>query len=522
MTTIQLYEEDSEGRRMPLMMEYGLCRFGDIQRVSIQEMPENVPTGQLSRGCEIVMIGDLIDLCKPGDRVQINGVYRPISTFSTNISGTFKTVLIATSVTQLANRLAMSITPKELKAINEISKRPDVFELLSRSLAPSIYGHNLIKKAALLQLFGGVEKIVGNGTKLRGDIHLFLVGDPGTAKSQILRRIMKISPLSFSTTGRGSSGVGLTAAVSIDKDTGEKHLEAGAMVLADKGIICVDEFDKMNHLDRVSMHEVMEQQTVTIAKAGIHVSLNARCSVLAAANPLFGEFIDGRSIQQNIGLPDSLLSRFDLIFVVRDKNDPIEDRRIAQKVTNNHRIVGENVFKEIFCRDNEGILEQEISRQDEDLEVYEKFDAFRQSSREEDLVSVRFLQKYISQAKLNVTPELTDETVEYLNRKWTEFRQKDLDFENVKGHRVIPVTIRTLESMIRLATSHAKVRMSNTVDLQDCYIATQLLEHTLFGEGSSGEVPIMDEEGVKTQNRFSQRLSQQTDSQVDQYLISAY
>ena len=461
----------------PLTLEYGHSKFKDNQTILLQEPPERTPIGQLPRAIEVVLEGDLVDKVKPGDRIQVNGIFKTISTMSTNTNGSVKTVLIGTNVQELNNDVQQNeFTGEDLKRIKELAKQKDVFDVLANSIAPGIYGHQNIKKALVLQLLGGNETNLEDGTHLRGDINILMIGDPSTAKSQFLRYMLNMAPNAINTTGKGSTGVGLTAAVVVDKDIGERHLEAGAMVLGDRGIVCIDEFDKMNEVDRVAIHEVMEQQTVTIAKAGIHVSLNARCSVLAAANPIYGQYLPDVSASRNIGFPDSLLSRFDLCFVVLDEHSSELDRKISERVIDNHMYT---IDATKFGDESEDkVIEPEIKlEENKKTTMYEKKNP---NSRKDNknILTRDFLRKYIHYAKSKINPSLTKEATEYISTSWSKLREMSIEDDNKR--KVIPVTVRTLESLIRLSTAFAKARLSQKVEKKDAEQAFVLLLNTIF------------------------------------------
>ncbi|KAI9819758.1 MAG: MCM DNA helicase complex subunit [Phylliscum demangeonii] len=502
-------QEDDEGN--PLITEYGYCTYRDHQTISIQEMPERAPAGQLPRGVDVLMDDDLVDRVKPGDRIQLVGVYRSLGNRNASSgSATFRSLITANHVLLLSSKSGGgvaqgAISYGDIRNINRVAKRKNVFELLAQSLAPSIYGHEQLKKAVLLMLLGGQEKNLANGTHLRGDINILMVGDPSTAKSQLLRFVLNTAPLAIATTGRGSSGVGLTAAVTSDKETGERRLEAGAMVLADRGVVCIDEFDKMSDIDRVAIHEVMEQQTVTIAKAGIHTSLNARCSVIAAANPIFGQYDPHKDPHRNIALPDSLLSRFDLLFVVTDDMDDVRDRRISEHVLRMHRYRapgtedGAPVREQLHQMLAVGLDDHPPDRHrgpDHDpaaggavTDVYEKYNVMlhggvtvttgRGAGRRVEVLSIPFVKKYLQYAKSRIKPILTQAAADHIVATYSALRNDELEGNQRKTS---PMTARTLETLIRLATAHAKARLSNRVEERDATAAEAILRYALFKE----------------------------------------
>ncbi|KAL5348442.1 MCM DNA helicase complex subunit [Pseudogymnoascus australis] len=490
-------QEDEQGN--PLTTEYGLSTYRDHQTISIQEMPERAPAGQLPRGVDVIIDDDLVDIVKPGDRVQLVGTFRSLGNRNnSHNNANFKTVVLANNIILLSSKsgggiATHTITDTDIRNINKISKKKNLFELLSQSLAPSIYGHDYIKKAILLMLLSGMEKNLENGTHLRGDINILMVGDPSTAKSQLLRFVLNTAPLAIATTGRGSSGVGLTAAVTTDQETGERRLEAGAMVLADRGVVCIDEFDKMSDIDRVAIHEVMEQQTVTIAKAGIHTSLNARCSVLAAANPIYGQYDTHKDPHKNINLPDSLLSRFDLLFIVTDDIEDKRDRLVSEHVLRMHRYRQPGTEEGAPVRESGGqTLGVGIANDASagaPTDVYEKFDVMLHSgvtltrgkgaNKRIEVLSIPFVKKYIQYAKSRIKPQLGQEAMQRIIDVYVSLRNDDMVGNQRKTS---PMTVRTLETLIRLATAHAKARLSPNVEDRDALAAEGILRFALFKE----------------------------------------
>ena len=516
---------------MQLITEYGYCTYRDHQTISIQEMPERAPAGQLPRGVDVIMDDDMVDRVKPGDRIQLVGIFRSLGNRNAGAgSSIFRTLILANNVVLLSSKSGggiaqATITDLDVRNINKLSKRDDIFDLLSDSLAPSIYGHDYIKKAILLMLLGGIEKNLPNGTHLRGDINILMVGDPSTAKSQLLRFVLNTAPLAIATTGRGSSGVGLTAAVTTDKETGERRLEAGAMVLGDRGVVCIDEFDKMSDVDRVAIHEVMEQQTVTIAKAGIHTSLNARCSVIAAANPIFGQYDSNKDPHKNIALPDSLLSRFDLLFIVTDDVEDARDRAISEHVLAMHQYRPPGLEEGLPIRESGGqvlgigLEDTDKQGQNKSTDVYEKYNAILHSgmrasksnaqngqgrrgrkAKEITPVSMAFIKKYIQYSKQRCKPILTKEASDKIVTTYADLRNDEL---NAGKRRTSPMTARTLETLIRLATAHAKARLSGRVEVDDAEAAEVILRFALFKD-----VPVPED-------RRKRRRTDQGDVDMD-------
>ena len=424
--------------------------FINSQELRMQERPEDLPPGQLPRAIDVKLFEDLVDVARPGDRISLTGIVRAqqevlsrgtrLRTFDLFLDANF--LDISGKETEI-----VEITVEEEAQILEMAKDPWIHRKLLSSLAPSIYGYDVIKEAILYLLFGAVHKTLPDGVRIRGDVNVLLIGDPGTAKSQLLQYVARVAPRGLYTSGRGSTAAGLTAAVVREK-SGGLVLEAGALVLADKGVCSIDEIDKMRPDDRVAIHEAMEQQTVSIAKGGIVATLNARASVLAAANPALGRYEPYKNITENINLPVTILSRFDLIFIMRDAPDSEVDTRMSEHILTLHRV---------------GAPPQEAP------------------------LTPQMFRKYVSYSR-GVSPVLTEEASNALRDFYLRMRSTSTTADSP-----IAITPRQLEALIRLSECRARSFLRDKVTVEDTDAIIRLMTISLQHVGidtSTGKVDI--------------------------------
>ncbi|KAK0515454.1 hypothetical protein JMJ35_001488 [Cladonia borealis] len=442
--------------RGPFTLNSEKTIYRNYQKLTLQESPGTVPAGRLPRHREVILLWDLIDSAKPGEEIEVTGIYR--NNYDAQLNNrngfpVFATILEANHVVQSHDQLAgFRLTEEDEREIRALSRDPQIVDKIIASIAPSIYGHKDIKTAVALSLFGGVSKEAQGKHKIRGDINILLLGDPGTAKSQVLKYIEKTAHRAVFATGQGASAVGLTASVRRDPLTSEWTLEGGALVLADQGTCLIDEFDKMNDQDRTSIHEAMEQQTISISKAGIVTTLQARCAIVAAANPIGGRYNSTIPFAQNVELTEPILSRFDILCVVRDTVDPAEDERLANFVVNSH---GRAHPSSNSVDQNQGAMESE-----HDTEMREQ-QINGGEPKQEGEIPQELLRKYILYAREKCRPKLYQIDQDKVARLFADMRRESL------ATGAYPITVRHLEAIMRISEAFCKMRLSEYCTSQD-------------------------------------------------------
>lgn len=429
----------------------------DTQRLIVEEAPESLSGGEQPKRINVFVKEDLVEpkmeeKTTPGSRIKVIGVLKevPVPLASGGLSTRFEIAIEANNIIPLEETFEdLDITDEDERQILELSQDPEIFTKLSQSIAPSVWGYEEIKKSLVLQLFSGVPKTYAEGQKSRGDMHILLIGDPGVAKSVTLAFIADISPKGRYVVGKSASGAGLTATVVRDEYLRGWSLEAGAMVLSNKGIVCIDELEKMDPQDRSAMHEAMEQQTITISKANVQATLRAQTSVLAAANPKFGRFDPYQSIAQQIDLPPTLINRFDVIFTLRDIPDKGKDEQIAQHVLSEHKKKGGTM-----------IIERDLFK------------------------------KYVAYAKKKFFPTLSEEAVDEIKHFYVELRNKPVSSDSAL--RPIPISARQLQALVRMAEASAKLKLQKTVKKEDAKVAIELMKYYLMQVGYDYESKTFD------------------------------
>ncbi|KAL6060964.1 Mcm2-7 hexameric complex component [Balamuthia mandrillaris] len=462
-----------------LYMQTRGSKFIKYQELRLQELAEEVPMGDIPCSLLVRVRGELTRMCSPGDVATISGIYLPViaSGFNAMRSGLVTdTYLEATNIAKMKKNYSdYHITPEMEQRIETLAQSPNAYSHLASCLAPEIYGHEDVKKALLLLMVGGVTRNMPDGMKIRGDINVCLMGDPGVAKSQLLKHISVIAPRAVYTSGKGSSGVGLTAAVIRDTTTNEMILEGGALVLADMGVCCIDEFDKMEDSDRTAIHEVMEQQTISIAKAGIATTLNARTAILAAANPAFGRYNIKRTPEENINLPAALLSRFDLLFLLLDRPSRETDMALARHIGYVHR-TGHHPPSSFFTASSSMMEEEEGAKLAEEYRTPE------------------FIRAYIAVAR-RFEPMIPQHLTDYLVDAYVNMRSTEAAMDE-EAHSY--TTARTLLAILRLSQALARIRLSEEVCQEDVEEAMRLMfsskasleDKKSGGAGKNGMDPI--------------------------------